>query len=199
MIDALEQRRRMRERQKRVLQNIRYRQGVRDMDNAGNKVQQLIQSFSSMAVEKEKAGEHAQAVQLAAKARQLANYHSSSGSMRAQVEAGHALGTISQAMGDMLRASGGLMEKFIGFADPAALSQAQIGMQVMNENLALLMQEGEWAALDLEDGAQGTPSEAAEAFLRQIMADAGKEKRASLLKDTGKQLDRLKQIRAEEK
>ena len=197
-LDEIARRRRARERGQRIVQDIGYRQGMRDMENGQKKLKNLAEEYAQRAVEAEKSGDHAQAIQLALQAKRLRQYQTSSGAVKATLESARAVTVTNRAMMDILGGAGALAETAARMADPGALGQAQAGMLAAQESMEIMMEGSEAAFGWMEEGRE-TASEEDEACLNDLMESERRRRRSRAIEDTEKQLNRLQRQRAAEK
>lgn len=184
---------RKREHQQRLARRIAYRQDIRQMEDSSKRLQKLIDAYSQQAVDAEKNGQHDKAVKLAAQVQHLRTFQNSAGGVRNTIETVHAMNAASQAMTDILSTTGGLADSIAEMNDPAALAEAQYGMEEAAESMQMLQEQSEMMYESMHTESQ--PDEAGEAYLKKLMEGSRKKKQTSFLADTNKQLDRLQRAR----
>lgn len=191
-------RKRLKEQQKRIAENIRYRQSMRNIKGADRQIQNSIDSYILQAVVAEQAGEHEKAVRLATEAQRLKQYQASSSTIRSKLEVVQAVSTANRAMANIVNISEDLMKSTTRLADPTKLGEAQIGMEMLNESMSTLIDQSEEALDYMNAMPEEESNEAGEEYLRQIMIDTNRKIRFNILDDTNKKLDRLNLIRTNE-
>ena len=179
-------RKRLKEQQKRIAENIRYRQSMRNIKGADRQIQNSIDSYILQAVVAEQAGEHEKAVRLATEAQRLKQYQASSSTIRSKLEVVQAVSTANRAMANIVNISEDLMKSTTRLADPTKLGEAQIGMEMLNESMSTLIDQSEEALDYMNAMPEEESNEAGEEYLRQIMIDTNRKIRFNILDDTNK-------------
>ena len=172
---------------RQIEEQLRQRQHLRDMDRNKRRLQTMIDDVSSKSVDAELAGNHKQAVQLAAEVQRLKRCQQNIGVMSAQAELVMTVSEANRAMSDMMDSSGTLAREASRMFDPAAMAQVQADLMVTDERMKMMAdhQAMLYEDMDMRDDADG------EACLNEIMKSHRQKKQNKLLEDTRRQLSRL--------
>lgn len=190
-----DQRKRARQREALLRENIRYRQKLREVSRNEKCMRKSAEQYAAQALEAERAGDHARAVRMAAEAAKLKKHLAMTGSMRGSLEIAHAVQSANQAMADIMRvsssAAGSLLE---GAADPDVYT-LQTELLTMQEHVRSFMEESEMLCDDLDHVDHTPVSEEGERYLKTLMSSSSKDKQLKRLQDINTRLEQLQRSR----
>lgn len=197
-MNTWQQRKRSKQREQMLRENIRYRQNLREVSRNEKSVERLCEQYAVQATAAERAGNHALAVRLAAEASKLKKHQVVTNSMRGSLEIAHAVQSTNQAMADMIEASRNAAGSLLEGASAPDVYAMQTDLASMQEHVQSFMEESEMLYEDFERGEDAPVSEEGERYLKTLMNSTRKERQIKLLQDTNSRLEKLQRNRPTE-
>lgn len=197
-MNTWQQRKRSKQREQMLRENIRYRQNLREVSRNEKSVERLCEQYAAQATAAERAGNHALAVRLAAEASKLKKHQVVTNSMRGSLEIAHAVQSTNQAMADMIEASRNAAGSLLEDASAPDVYAMQTDLASMQEHVQSFMEESEMLYEDFERGEDAPVSEEGERYLKTLMNSTRKERQIKLLQDTNSRLEKLQRNRPTE-
>lgn len=197
-MNTWQQRKRSKQREQMLRENIRYRQNLREVSRNERSVERLCEQYAAQAMAAERSGNHALAVRLAAEASKLKKHQVVTGSMRGSLEIAHAVQSSNQAMADMIEASRMAAGSVLEGASVPDVYAMQADLASMQEHVQSFMEQSEMLYEDFEHGEDAPVSEEGERYLKSLMSSTRKEKQLKLLQDTNSRLEKLQRNRPTE-
>lgn len=197
-MNTWQQRKRSKQREQMLRENIRYRQNLREVSRNEKSVERLCEQYAAQATAAERAGNHALAVRLAAEASKLKKHQVVTNSMRGSLEIAHAVQSTNQAMADMIEASRNAAGSLLEGASAPDVYAMQTDLASMQEHVQSFMEESEMLYEDFERGEDAPVSEEGERYLKTLMNSTRKERQIKLLQDTNSRLEKLQRNRPTE-
>lgn len=197
-MNTWQQRKRSKQREQMLRENIRYRQNLREVSRNEKSVERLCEQYAAQATAAERAGNHALAVRLAAEASKLKKHQVVTNSMRGSLEIAHAVQSTNQAMADMIEASRNAAGSLLEGASAPDVYAMQTDLASMQEHVQSFMEESEMLYEDFERGEDAPVSEEGERYLMTLMNSTRKERQIKLLQDTNSRLEKLQRNRPTE-
>ena len=197
-MNTWQQRKRSKQREQMLRENIRYRQNLREVSRNEKSVERLCEQYAAQATAAERAGNHALAVRLAAEASKLKKHQVVTNSMRGSLEIAHAVQSTNQAMADMIEASRNAAGSLLEGASATDVYAMQTDLASMQEHVQSFMEESEMLYEDFERGEDAPVSEEGERYLKTLMNSTRKERQIKLLQDTNSRLEKLQRNRPTE-
>ena len=181
--------------QKEIENKIAFRRSLNNLETGERKLTKAVKEQKQLAIAAEKSGDHAAAVRFALEAKRLENQLRVTGDMKNTTVTIHSLSENARALTGMMRTVNDLAGAS-GMPGPAEMIDAQIRMEVIRENTDMMMEASAETLDQLTETSGLTTDEAGEAALRDLMKADQKERRKSILTETGKKLDALTRTRA---
>ena len=197
-MNTWQQRKRSKQREQMLRENIRYRQNLREVSRNEKSVERLCEQYAAQATAAERAGNHALAVHLAAEASKLKKHQVVTNSMRGSLEIANAVQSTNQAMADMIEASRNAAGSLLEGASAPDVYAMQTDLASMQEHVQSFMEESEMLYEDFERGEDAPVSEEGERYLKTLMNSTRKERQIKLLQDTNSRLEKLQRNRPTE-
>ena len=197
-MNTWQERKRTRQREQTLRDNIRYRQNLREVSRNEKSVERLCTQYTAQAVEAERTGNHTLAVRLAAEAAKLKKHLTVTGSMRGSLEIAHAVQSTNQAMADIMEASRNAAGSLLAGAASPDMYAVQADLTSMQEHVKDFLDQSEMLYEDFKSEDNEPLSEEGEQYLKTLMASSSREKQRKLLKDTNISLERLQRNRPTE-
>ena len=197
-MNTWQERKRLKQREKKLRDNINYRQNLREVNRSEKSIDRLYTQYTAQAVEAERSGNHALAIRLAGEAARLKKHQTVTGNMRGSLEIAHAVQNTNQAVADILEASRNAVGSLLAGAAAPDVYAVQADMTSMQEHVQDFMEQSEMFYEDFEKGDDEPVSEENERYLRTLIASQNKEKQRRLLQDTNSRLEKLQRNRPTE-
>lgn len=197
-MNTWQERKRLKQREKKLRDNINYRQNLREVNRSEKSIDRLYTQYTAQAVEAERSGNHALAIRLAGEAARLKKHQTVTGNMRGSLEIAHAVQNTNQAVADILEASRNAVGSLLAGAAAPDVYAVQADMTSMQEHVKDFMEQSEMFYEDFEKGDDEPVSEENERYLRTLIASQNKEKQRRLLQDTNSRLEKLQRNRPTE-
>lgn len=191
-------RKRSKQREQTLRDNIRYRQNLREVSRSEKDIERLCAQYTAKAMEAERMGNHTLAVRLAAEAAKLKKHLTVSGSMRGSLEIAHAVQSTNQAMADILEVSRNAAGSLLAGAAAPDMYAVQADLTSMQEHVKDFMEQSEMLYEDFETEDNEPLSEEGERYLKTLMSSCSREKQRKLLQDTNSRLEKLQRNRPTE-
>lgn len=193
-----QERKRSRQREQTLRDNIRYRQNLREVSRSEKSLDRLCAQYTAQAMEAERMGNHTLAVRLAAEAAKLKKHQTVTGNMRGSLEIAHAVQTTNQAMADIMEVSRNAAGSLLAGAAAPDMYAVQADLTSMQEHVKDFMEQSEMLYEDFETEDNEPLSEEGEKYLKSLMTSRSREKQRKLLQDTNSRLERLQRNRPTE-
>ena len=197
-MNTWQERKRLKQREQTLRDNIRYRQNLREVNRSEKSIDRLCAQYTAQAVEAERAGNHILAVRLAGEAAKLKKHQTVTGNMRGSLEIAHAVQNTNQAMADIMEVSRNAAGSLLAGAAAPDMYAVQADLTSMQEHVKDFMEQSEMFYEDFEQGDDEPFSEESERYLKTLMASQNKEKQRRLLQDTNSRLEKLQRNRPTE-
>lgn len=197
-MNTWQERKRLKQREQTLRDNIRYRQNLREVNRSEKSIDRLCAQYTAQAVEAERAGNHTLAVRLAGEAAKLKKHQTVTGNMRGSLEIAHAVQNTNQAMADIMEVSRNAAGSLLAGAAAPDMYAVQADLTSMQEHVKDFMEQSEMFYEDFEKGDDEPFSEESERYLKTLMASQNKEKQRRLLQDTNSRLEKLQRNRPTE-
>ena len=194
-MNTWQQRKRSKQREQALRENIRYRQSLREVCRNEKSLERLGAQYKAQAIEAEQAGHHALAVRLASEEAKLRKHQLLSSGMRGSLEIAHVMQSSNQAMADILEGSKNAAGTLLACASAPNLYATQAELEGMQEQVQMFLEDGSALYDDLVSQENQPVDEEGERCLKALVCSEHKEKRHKLLQDTNARLETLQRSR----
>ena len=194
-MNTWQQRKRTKQREQALQENIRYRQGMREVCRNEQSLERLRAQYKAQAIEAEQAGQHALAVRLAAEEDKLRKHQLLSSGMRGSLEIAHVMQSTNQAMADILVGSKNAAGAVLASTSIPNVYATQAELEGMREQVQMFLEDGGAIYDDFLSQENHPADEEGERCLQALLSSEHKEKRHKLLQDTNARLERLQHNR----
>lgn len=194
-MNTWQQRKRNKQREQAMQENIRYRQSLREVCRNEKSLERLSAQYKAQAIEAEQAGHHALAVRLAAEEDKLRKHQFMSSGMRGSLEIAHVMQSSNQAMADILEGSKNAAGSLLACAPTPNAYATQAELEGMQEQVQMLLEDGSALYDDFVSEENHPVDEEGERCLKALLSSEHKVKQHKLLQDTNARLERLQRNR----
>lgn len=194
-MNTWQQRKRNRQREQTLQENIRYRQNLREVCRNEKNVERLCGQYQAQAIEAERMGRHDLAVRLAAQEAKLKKHQIVTGGMRGSLEVAHAVQSSNQAMAEMMEDSKNAANSLLAYASAPDAYATQAELESMQEHVQTFLEESEALYEDFVTEENDSVNEEGERCLKALVSAGNKEKQRRLLQNTNSQLEKLQRSR----
>ena len=181
--------------QKEIENKIAFRRSLSNLETGERKLAKIANEQKQHAIAAEKSGDHAAAVRFSLEAKRLEKQLRVTGDMKNTTMTIHSLSENTRALAGMMKTVNDLVGAS-GISSPEEMIDAQIRMEVIRENTAMMMEASAETLDQLTETTGLAEDDAGESALRDLMKAEQQERRKSILTETGKKLDALTRTRA---